>query len=454
MRGIFAKIFFWFWFAMAMLGVAMVSFTLLSGSQPIGQRWMSRAIDLYARSAVDFYQHGGTPLLNRYLDDIAKSNGIHATLLDSQGRDIAARGLPPGAENLVRRAVSTGHTQIQTALTWSGASPIPAPEGNYVFVAQVHAFRGLLHAPDLGMALVRLAISLLAAGLLCALLARHIATPIRALQSAATRIAAGDLSVRATPAIGPRKDELADLARDFDRMADRIQSLLQKQQELLGDISHELRSPLARMSVSLELARRGDTEALEHMQSDLTRLDEFIGEILTLTRLQAQDQQQPLATVNLRTILEGVAEDARLEVRSGSKSVRFSQADDCWLAGDPNLLRSCFENVLRNAIRYTAPGTTVEIRLARSGSASLHAEISIDDSGPGVPNESLPRLFEPFFRVSESRERSTGGTGLGLAISQKVVTLYGGTIKAHNRENGGLSISISLPLQKSAQQEI
>src|SRR5271156_4263508 len=342
MRGIFAKIFLWFWFAMAALGVAMVSFTLLSGSQPIGQRWISRAIDLYVRSAVDFYHQGGAPLLNKYLDDIAKSNGIRAALLDPQGRDLAAQGLPPGTETVIRRAISTGRTQIQTTLTWSGASPVATPEGTYIFVAQVHAFRGLLRAPDLGMALLRLAISLLAAGLLCALLARHIAKPIRALQSAASRIAEGDLSVRATPAIAPRNDELADLASDFDRMADRIQSLLQKQQELLGDISHELRSPLARLSISLELARRGDQDALEHMQSDLTRLDELIGEILTLTRLQSHDTQRTATPVNLRTILEGVAADARREGSAESKSINFSQAEDCWLAGDPNLLRSCF----------------------------------------------------------------------------------------------------------------
>ena len=448
MRGIFAKIFLWFWFAMAALGVAMVSFTLLSGSQPIGQRWISRAIDLYGRSAVDFYHQGGAPLLNKYLDDIAKSNGIRAALLDPQGRDLAAQGLPPGTETVIRRAISTGRTQIQTTLTWSGASPVATPEGTYIFVAQVHAFRGLLRAPDLGMALLRLAISLLAAGLLCALLARHIAKPIRALQSAASRIAEGDLSVRATPAIAPRNDELADLASDFDRMADRIQSLLQKQQELLGDISHELRSPLARLSVSLELARRGDQDALEHMQSDLTRLDELIGEILTLTRLQSHDTQRTATPVNLRTILEGVAADARREGSAESKSINFSQAEDCWLAGDPNLLRSCFENVLRNAIRYTNPGTKIEIRLTQNSSAQPQAEISIEDSGPGVPNESLPRLFEPFFRVAQSRDRATGGTGLGLAIAQKVVTLHNGTIKAQNREPSGLSVKITLPLSQ------
>jgi two-component system sensor histidine kinase CpxA len=282
------------------------------------------------------------------------------------------------------------------------------------------------------------------------ILARHLASPIRALQGAAERIADGDLSVRAWPAIAPRNDELANLARDFDRMAQRIQGLLQKQQQLLGDISHELRSPLTRLNVSLDLLRHGESEAIERMQTEIHRLDDLIGQILTLTRLQVGEGQKIVSVVNLRSIVEGIAEDVRVEGKNEEKSVVLSKADDCWLQGDPSLLRSCIENVVRNAVRYTKPQTGVMIALHRvDESRAPWARISVKDHGDGVPRESLSRLFEPFYRVSEARDLRTGGVGLGLAIAQRVALLYGGKITARNRNNGGLEIEIELPLQDS-----
>ncbi|MGA9631933.1 MAG: ATP-binding protein [Candidatus Acidiferrales bacterium] len=449
MRGIFSKIFLWFWFAMALLSIAMVLFTVFTGYQPMGRRWMSHALGFYAHSAVDFYTHGGAPQLNQYLDDIENSSDIRAALLDPHGHDVSGRGLPEGTLELVQKATETGQSQMRAALRWSGALVVPSPGGNYIFVAQVRTLRGFLAQPDLSMALLRIAVALLAAALLCFLLARHIARPIRQLQSAASRIAEGDFSVRATPALSQRNDELAYLARDFDAMADRIQSLLQKQQELLGDISHELRSPLTRLTVSLELARRGDATAFGEIDSDLKKLGELIDQILTLTRLQTQADQATLIPLSLRALLESVVDDARREGKSFHKSVSLDQPDDCRIKADPNLLRSCFENVVRNALRYTKPGTPVAVSVSLNGDTPPLAEIRIADDGPGVPLEALPRLFEPFFRVSGARDRSTGGTGLGLAISQKVTKLYGGTIEARNREGGGLEVKIVLPVQRN-----
>ncbi|HEX4074374.1 MAG TPA: HAMP domain-containing protein, partial [Candidatus Acidoferrales bacterium] len=382
MRGIFSKIFLWFWFAMAVLSVAMIAFTVFTGYQPIGRRWMSHTLDLYARSAVDFYTHGGAPLLDRYLDDIEDSSGISAALLDPQGHDVSGRGLPPRTLELVQKATATGQSQFRMYLRWSGALVVPSAGGNYVFVAQVRALRGLLQQPDLSIALLRLAVALLAAALLCFLLARHIAHPIRQLQSAASRIAEGDFSVRATPALARRNDELADLARDFDAMADRIQSLLQKQQELLGDISHELRSPLTRLTVSLELVRRGDATAFEQIDSDLKKLGELIDQILTLTRLQTQSDQATLLPLSLRALLESVVDDARREGKSANKSVTLDQPDDCRIKADPNLLRSCLENVVRNALRYTRPETSVAVSVSLNGGTPPLAEIRIADDGP------------------------------------------------------------------------
>jgi signal transduction histidine kinase len=232
-------------------------------------------------------------------------------------------------------------------------------------------------------------------------------------------------------------------------MAERIQMLLQKQQELLGDISHELRSPLTRLNVSLELWRHREMDAVERMQTDLDRLEALIEQILTLTRLQVRENQKMFTTVNLRSIVEGVAEDAGFEGKKEGKSVVVAQADDCWLVGDPALLRSCIENVVRNAVRYTKPQTGVIMALTKvDQGSSAYARLMVADHGNGVPPESLSRLFEPFYRVSGSRDLGTGGFGLGLAIAQRVALLHGGRITAQNRDGGGLEIEIRLTLNQ------
>jgi two-component system sensor histidine kinase CpxA len=449
LRTIYSKIFLWFWLAMIGVTASVLIITLATGAQPLGRRWMSRTLDFYARSAVDFYQHGGSAELQRYLDDIENSSGIRATLIDPQSRNILDRPIPPGCEGVLARARATGRSQFAIGVRWNGASIVSRPEGDFVLVAQLLSTRGLWSPGMLAATLARLAIALLSAGLLCWLLARHIASPIRTLQAVASRIASGDLSVRAIPALPARNDELADLARDFDRMAERLEALLQKQHELLGNISHELRSPLARLGVSLELVRRGETDAVERMQSDLDRLDELIGQILTLTRLQHDGEQRTVSSVNLRTLVASIAEDARFEGQPEEKSVTIIRADDCVLKGDPLLLRSCIENVVRNAMRYTAPQTNVEITLqVANANPGAVANILVADHGSGVPPESLPHLFEPFFRVTPSP--NSKGTGLGLTIAQRVALHYGGNVATRNRESGGLEIEIRLPVTPSS----
>jgi two-component system sensor histidine kinase CpxA len=230
-------------------------------------------------------------------------------------------------------------------------------------------------------------------------------------------------------------------------MADRIQALLRRQLELLGDISHELRSPLTRLNVSLELVRRGETDAVNRMQADLSRLDTSIGQILTLTRLQAGEDRNKQTRVNLRPILEGIAEDASFEVKEGGKSVVISHARNCWLQGDPALLRSCIENVVRNAIHYTKPHTEVVLSLDLVNNGSDSARIVVADRGDGVPPEALGRIFEPFYRVTEAHEHQTGGAGLGLSIAQRVAMVYGGRIHARNRDGGGLEMEIRFPVE-------
>ncbi|HWW87295.1 MAG TPA: ATP-binding protein [Vicinamibacterales bacterium] len=449
-RGIYAKIFLWFCLASAIMGGGVFVVTALVHAQSLGPRWMTGVLDMYARSAVHFYTTGGPAALQEYLDQIEQSSRIHAALLDPELHDVLGHGLPSGTQNVLAEARAMNRSRFRTDLNWIGASIVQTPDGTFILVAQVLPYRGLWSWSGMRTPALRLTVALVAGALLCLILARHIAAPIRTLQLAARRIADGDLTVRALPAISPRRDELSELARDFDRMADRIQALMLEQQELLGEISHELRSPLTRLSVSLELVRRGQADASERMQSDLRHLDTLIDQILTLTRLQTHGHQRAEAPVNLWSILERVVDDARFEGKDSDKSVVIVHADRCWMSGDPALLRSSIENVVRNALHHTKPHTSVVVSLnvvRQPGAVS--ARILIGDQGPGVPPDALPRLFEPFYRVSESRVRPSNGTGLGLSIAQRIVASYGGTITARNRAGGGLEVEISLPVNEA-----
>jgi two-component system sensor histidine kinase CpxA len=187
------------------------------------------------------------------------------------------------------------------------------------------------------------------------------------------------------------------------------------------------------------------------MQTDVECLNGLIQQILTLTRLQAYGGQKIAATVNLRSILEGVAEDAGFEGKEQGKSVVIAHAYDFWMQGDPALLRSCLENVVRNAVYHTKPQTSVIIALNfRDGVNSKSAYVLVSDHGEGVPSDALPRLFEPFYRVPGVENRKSGVSGLGLSIAQRVAVLHGGCIKARNREQGGMEMEIHLPANGSA----
>jgi two-component system sensor histidine kinase CpxA len=273
------------------------------------------------------------------------------------------------------------------------------------------------------------------------------------LRAATRELAAGNLSVRVVPRLGGRRDELASLAADFDEMAEKIQLLIESQRRLLGDISHELRSPLARLNVALELARqRSGSEAqtaLERIQLEAETLNEMIGQLLALTRIETGAEEIAKTKFDLQTLVADVANDANFEAHARERAVKLGRSDTAVIEGAPGLLRGAIENVVRNAVAYTAKGTTVEIDLTlddtRPDSADRSARIVVRDHGPGVPEESLTKIFRPFYRVDEARDRAAGGVGLGLAIAERAVKLHGGTITAANAPDGGLIVTIMLP---------
>jgi two-component system sensor histidine kinase CpxA len=294
--------------------------------------------------------------------------------------------------------------------------------------------------------------ALLISGLVCLGLAGYLSAPVRRLRTATQALAAGNLGIR-VGAIGLRGDEMGGLSRDFDRMAERLQSLIEAQKDLLRDVSHELRSPLARLQAALGLARRRAEgradEELDRIEREAERLNELIGQILSLTRLAVEDDERMREPIELAALVDTIARDAAFEAEQTRRRVEVVETAPVTLTGNPELLHSAIENVVRNAVHYTREDTAVEIALSRETGGEADggaAVITVRDHGPGIGAAYLQRIFEPFFRASESRDRASGGYGLGLAIARRAVELHGGTISAANEPTGGLKVVIRLPL--------
>jgi two-component system sensor histidine kinase CpxA len=300
---------------------------------------------------------------------------------------------------------------------------------------------------------IRMAVALLFGGVICYILAWKLTAPIRRLRTTAQRLASGDLTARVGEARWNKGDEVADLGRDLDQMAERIEALIESQKRLVRDVSHELRSPLARFNVALGLARQHCSSAadtyFDRIELDAERLNELIGELLTLTLLESGAEQMTREHVELEFLVSKVARDAGFEAESRRKSVAVIASEPLSVKGNGELLRRAVENVVRNAVRYTREGNAVEIALRRvQEEGALSAVISVRDHGPGVPEDELTKLFLPFYRVAEARDRQSGGTGIGLAITERAVRLHSGTVIARNAAGGGLLIEIRLPVSE------
>jgi len=353
-------------------------------------------------------------------------------VIDEGGRDILGRAVPPGAlerarEGMQRRGDGFRMRSVAT----------PTGERYLVFAP------GGRTPPRPPLALWQLvAIGLVTSLVFSAALAWYLARPIRSLRSAFDSAAAGHLQTRVSPEIGGRRDEIADLGRDFDRMAAQLQSLIVAQRRLLHDVSHELRSPLARLQAAVGLARQdpATTEAsLERIEREASRLDRMVGEILTLARLEGGTTGRK-ETVDFAHLVASIAEDARFEAEAQGKNVRIDIAGDVQVAGDAALLHRAVENVVRNALRFTGEGTSVEISLK---TREKHALLAVTDRGPGVADEELSKIFEPFYRGGPG---DGAGFGLGLAIAHGAVEAHGGNIRASNLPGAGLRVEIELPL--------
>ena len=371
---------------------------------------------------------------------------------DNQPVVLAGPPLSPSARVAVLKAWGQGSGVESSGSLSFLARRIQTPSGGrYVAVTPVRIrIRGFSPLGDLlrpdGNTSLRFVVLGLLTGAFCWGLARYLSDPARKLSRATHQLASGDLGVRVAPSMGRRRDELADLGRDFDAMAARIEELVGNQRRLLSDISHELRSPLARLNVALELASDDVPPAsrayLARIGEESAELDALIGGLLSLQRLEARENQIERTPLDLAQLVSRVAGDVAFEAENLGQTVEVVRLDACEIEGNAELLRSALQNVARNALLHGA-GKCIEIALEKTGDAAL---VSVRDFGAGVPEDLLERLFEPFYRVATARDRQSGGTGLGLSITRRAIEAHGGQVRAFNAQGGGLRVEIRLPI--------
>jgi len=442
-----------FWIAMALIvgGSIAITFTITAREYeaPEFQRRPSVAIQ-----ASEVLARGGILALKSWLD--SNKNSIvdrDLYIVGPGGADILGRSLSETAARRLEFVNRDEFVNREGNYRPSRAAPqIVGADGSaytVLLVPRRHSIFGALSLP--GISLTILCIALIVSAIASWWLAQHLSAPIRRIQAGARALAAESLDAGARPGyrvsagLEGRKDELAVLARDFDAMADRLRANRGAVTQLLRDISHELRSPLARMRVALGLARQPPADLsrqLDRLEREIERLDSLISQVLKLARLHGTDAVFARETFELDEVIEEVVRDANFEGAVKNCKVRLDGAARAAVNGNRELLRSAVENVLRNAVRYSPAGAPVEVSVMRSDSDVL---ILIRDHGPGVPAGDLERIFEPFYRVAESRDRDSGGEGIGLAITAQVMKAHGGWARASNGQGGGLEVRLNLP---------
>ncbi len=387
--------------------------------------------------------------LQAWAREVDRQDAVPLLLLDDAGSDLLQRKVPGLVLDHWRRHRFNGE-ELREGERPRLNPTVTLADGQHFYIAP--DFQGV----TLGRILVRprvvagpLLLGTLISALVCYLLARYLTAPIERLRRAAEAYAAGDLTHRVGPSLGARRDEIVDLALAFDHMAERLNDLMLSHKQLLRDVSHELRSPLARLQAALGLARQRSAATtqpeLDRIERETERLNELIGQLLSLARLEAGIGATTAESIDLVEILTTVIADAELEAEARHCRLHVDLPAALPVVGDSRLLHSALENVMRNAIRYTAPDTTVTITAQHLKMPVDRIAIEVTDHGPGIAAQMLPRIFEPFVRVDEARDRSGGGYGLGLAIAKRAMLLHGGEITASNAADGGLCVTLILP---------
>jgi signal transduction histidine kinase len=457
------KIFLTFWLTLAAIAAGQEVLSMIAQRDEQAAMNDARAIVTDAQTVVDAYARGGVRAARETSSAVERARGARVDLLDRERQSLLGYAVRPAMLAVARlsdRAMAEGLNKAVVNLgEHAAAKQVVTPNGERLTLAVDLPGHGVARAASgwAQSALARYATVIVVGGVICFAVARHFSRPLVRLADAANALADGRLQTRVGERVTRRHDEVGHLARDFDRMAGRIEALVAGQRRMLGDVSHELRSPLARLTVASGLARKSApadaVEYFDRIDIEAARLDHLIEQLLTLARIESAVDDELRANVNLTELVQEVVSDGNFEARASGKQVSLVEADPAVLRGRPDLLRSAFENIVRNAIRYTRQGTAVEVALRRSVNGSApRATLSVRDLGPGVPETHVSDMFRRFWRAEGPLERvraQTGsdGAGLGLAIADSVVRLHGGTIGAANAPTGGLLVTIDLPVK-------
>ncbi len=461
MRSLFVKIFLSFWLTVVLTGaiVHLISYLNRPEERPILEnqlQFASKGLDGYAREAAEALAKGGSEGWRQHLES-QEPESPRLFLFTEKGNTLSGQSAPKRAARLAEMIFAEGSVRALRAFPFFYVGgPLPLPDrtpaalvvelkvssGRSSKLRRSPRHRDFLPGQEVGLAAL-----LVVGGIVCFALTRSLTRPIRKLSEATRQFADGDLSTRVSQEI-KGKNEIGNLARDFDRMAERIEDLIDSQKRLQRDISHELRSPLARLNVALELARQRSGEdargSLDRIERETERMNEMIGQLLSLNLLETGSRQAPQQMVDLSGLVKDIVADAEFEARSRNRRVTLSQSGDILIRGWEDLLGRIVENVIRNGVNYTGEGTSVEVELERDEAAG-QVRVRVRDHGPGVPEEELEKIFEPFYRTAVARDRKSGGSGIGLAIVERAARRHGGTVTARNAPGGGLVVEISLP---------
>ena len=450
MYRLFLKIFFWYWLtAWGMIAIVLLGSRLTAMRQVSTPNMYATVAPIVASEAVKAYESGGPEAFARFSQGSGHSNERQLFLLDGSYKDVLSR---PLSDDGLRVARTAKDGQLVVFRARIAAYKFVSSSG-HPYILMLFLKSNLRQIGEIlwGEGLPFSISLLLLVTLLCLGLAYHIASPIHSIQVTARKVAQGDLKARVPSSVSRRHDEVAALAKDFDSMVSRLDSLIQTQKKLLNSVSHELRSPLARINISLALLRNrssADSDDLfQRLDRDVERIDLLMGQLLTLSRLESGFSSGEREDVDFSQIVEEVAADADFEAQALGKSVSFQTTGSIILQkADPHALRSACENIIRNAVRFTQPGSDVQVVLeVDRGAPEPLASLSVRDHGPGVPEDSLQAIFQPFYRITRDAE-ATGGNGLGLAIASEAIRLHRGTIRAENLRPTGLQIIIQLPI--------
>lgn len=450
MRSLYWKIFTTFWLASTLIIVTtawVTSELAREASIPAHEKVF---MDSYAPAAVSTFEAGQHYALKKWLEKAGNSRELYLYLLDNKGEIFSNKRttheIQQISKDMVRGKLNEGQLKVGNIIV---SREIRANSGKMYRLAAVSdkPFAHLVQITGAGLTL-RVLIAVLISGIICYLLSIYLTKPLQSLSLAAKSIATGRLSTRVGRFKGHYRDEIAKLSQDFDGMAETLEQMVKTKERLLQDISHELRSPLARLQLAIEIGRKKCNTLAQaefsRMEEECVRLNALIGEILDYARLDKSVYELQRTLTPISAFIQQIVDDANFEFGTVKKRVIFTNTVECSLSIDERLLHRAIENILRNALHYSPPQETVIVSTAFDN-AKQNLIISICDHGPGIPEDQLDKIFNPFYRVDKSREKKTGGYGLGLAIAKQAITLHDGEIHLHNCKPQGLNVELILP---------